>query len=261
MNILDDDMTAKLVQDAQRMREAAKDVMEQKVATTGARLRSDVKTRKSAATREKIMEAATQIMVERGSTDFQMSEVSARCKLSKGSLYYYFEDKSALIRAIFDRAVDELVDEVESVVAKAPSAKDSIVGLMQALANGLQPGSPLALAMTHRSSSATNELLSATESRVTRITSILSAQFERAKGEGLVRPDVNTRLGAATIAGAFMAYEYVLPASKSEGDMGELVNELIDLVFSGIGTERSREVFSAEFSKAAENGQDPRKDA
>ena len=84
--------------------------------------RSGTATPKSAVTREKIMAAAAELMVERGGTDFQMMEVSARCEMSKGSLYYYFADKGELVRAVLDRSVEALVDAVERVVAQAPSA-------------------------------------------------------------------------------------------------------------------------------------------
>lgn len=82
--------------------------------------RAEARTRKSAVTREKIMEAAAELMVERGGTDFQMMEVSSRCEMSKGSLYYYFADKGELVRAVMDRSVEALVDAVERVVADAP---------------------------------------------------------------------------------------------------------------------------------------------
>ena len=44
--------------------------------------RTGTATPKSAATREKIMAAATSLMAVRGSADFQMAEVSARCGMS-----------------------------------------------------------------------------------------------------------------------------------------------------------------------------------
>lgn len=241
MSLLDDTMTEKLVTGATRAYDVAKGSLEEKAARAESRLRSEAKTRKSAATREKIMAAATQIMVERGTTDFQMSEVSARCNMSKGSLYYYFSDRSALVRAVFDRAVDDLVSDVEGAVARASSAKESIVNLMAALAEALEPTSPLTLAITHHNDSL--DVLPDTGTRLTRITSILAAQFERAKGEGLVRPEVDSKLGAATIAGAFMVYECALPHDGSQSD-AEDVNALLDLVFSGVGTERARSLFS-----------------
>ena len=235
-------MAAKVAHDVARVRIAARDGIEETVARQASRLRSSTKTRKSAATRERIMCAATELMVERGSTDFQMSEVSERCHMSKGSLYYYFSDRSALVHAIFDRSVDELAHEVESVVAKAPSATESIFGLVHTLAEGVRPGQPLALAMAHVGPSA-GGVLPCVEGYLARIVSILTAQFERAKGEGLVRPDVNSHLGAVAIAGAFLAFEYVhVDASTPEGS--DAVRDILDLVFSGMGTERARALFS-----------------
>ena len=117
--------------------------------------RAEARTRKSAVTREKMMEAAAELMVERGGTDFQMMEVSSRCEMSKGSLYYYFADKGELVRAVMDRSVEALVDAVERVVADAPSAADSILGLVRALAEALRPGGPLMLAMLGSGTSAT----------------------------------------------------------------------------------------------------------
>lgn len=175
--------------------------------------RQGARTPKSAATREKIMRAAAELMVERGDVEFQMGEVSARCGLSKGSLYYYFADRSALVRAVFDRSVDDLVGEVEAVVASAPSAAASILGLVRALADAVRPGGPLMLAMVNRPERAAGAAAGLVEeSRLSRVVDILTAQVERAKGEGLVRPEVNGRLAAAAVAGAFLVFEHVAPA-------------------------------------------------
>ena len=73
------------------------------------------RTKKSIETRKRIMSVATKIMVERGSTDFKMSEVSSQAQLSKGALYYYFADKDSLVQAVFDSSVDDLAEEVTRV--------------------------------------------------------------------------------------------------------------------------------------------------
>ena len=130
MSLLDKDVTEDIARGIRTVHEAAKDGIETAAARGATRLRSGAKTRKSAATREKIMAAATELMVERGNTDFQMSEVSARCQMSKGALYYYFADKGALVQAIFDASVDERVDQIVGAVAKASSAMESIEGSM-----------------------------------------------------------------------------------------------------------------------------------
>lgn len=192
----------------------------------------ETRTRKSAETREKIMASAARLMEERGGAGFQMAEVSERCGMSKASLYYYFSDRGELVRAVLDRAVDELVAEVERVVATAPSAADSIRGLMGALADATRPGGPLALAVA-----ASGAGPAPVEGpRLARIVDVLEAQLERAKGEGFVRPGVNARLAAAAVAGAFLVFERV--------DVSATAEDVADLAFSGVGTESGRALLS-----------------
>ena len=221
--------------------DAAKDALGEAAARSAARVRSDTKTRKSAATREKIMAAATELMVERGGTDFQMSEVSSRCQMSKGSLYYYFSDKNALVQAIFDRSVEDLVDEIETSVAKAPSALVSITQLAHVLAVALKPGNPLALAMTRGTLDADKSVLPSMESRLARVVSILSAQIDRAKEEGLVRAEVDSRLGAIAIAGAFTFGVLENPDVETLEDSDDFSSKLVRLTLGGMGTEKALE--------------------
>ena len=191
-------------------------------------------TPKSAATREKIMAAATSLMAERGSADFQMAEVSARCGMSKGSLYYYFSDRAELVRA-----VDDLVASVERIVSTAPSAADSIAGLLDALAEATRPGGPLMLAVAGAGAGSTP----VEGPRLARIVDVLEAQIERAKVEGLVRPEVNARLAAAAVAGAFLVFERV--------DVRATAEDVLGLALCGIGTNAGRERFAGAGSTAA----------
>ena len=241
MGILNDGrVAADIEKGVQRVRAAKADL------AAAGKLRSDTKTRKSTATREKIMLAATELMVEHNGTDFQMSEVSARCRMSKGSLYYYFSDKEALVEAIFDREVDELISQIETVVANAPSAVASITGIATVLSTSLRPRSPLALAVTRELLNSKQPVLPSVETRLARIISIFEAQIDRAKAEGLARPEVNSRLGAISITGAFtFAIFENLPDEKLQ-DSEEFSRELIQLMISGVGTTKGRAEFGVE---------------
>ena len=241
MGLLDKDVTDDIARQIRSVHEAAKDGIEVAAARGSAKLRSGAKTRKSAATREKIMAAATELMVERGGTDFQMSEVSSRCNMSKGALYYYFADKGALVQAIFDASIDDLVDEIEGAVAKASSAIESINGIARVLARGMRPRSPLALAMSREISNSDKSVLPSVETRLARIVSIFSAQFDRAKEEGLVRPEMSSRLGAIAIAGAFTFAILEQPEENAMSDTDEFAAQLVRMAFEGMGTEKAQE--------------------
>ena len=81
------------------------------------------------------------------------------------------------------------------------------------------------------------------ESRLERIVAILAAQIERAKGEGLVREDVNSRMAAAAVAGAFLVFEHVAPGDTAARP-DDVIHDVLSLALCGIGTEAGRERFA-----------------
>jgi TetR/AcrR family transcriptional repressor of nem operon len=58
------------------------------------------KTAKGRATRERIVAAACELIGERGAAETSLDAVIARAGVSKSQLYHYFDDRSALLRAV-----------------------------------------------------------------------------------------------------------------------------------------------------------------
>ena len=58
------------------------------------------KTARGRATRERIVAAASELIGERGVAETSLDDVIARAGVSKSQLYHYFEDRSALLRAV-----------------------------------------------------------------------------------------------------------------------------------------------------------------
>ena len=68
-------------------------------------------------TRKRILETASAMMAEQGPDGVSMREISARLKITKPVLYYYFKNKDELIRAAFlegTKHFDELNDEIHN---------------------------------------------------------------------------------------------------------------------------------------------------
>ena len=62
---------------------------------------TDTKVTKGDKTRQRILQTATILMAEKGPDAVSMREISAKLKITKPVLYYYFRDKDALIKAAF----------------------------------------------------------------------------------------------------------------------------------------------------------------
>ena len=67
-------------------------------------------TRKGAATRERIVAAAAQLMYERGVGEATLEDVRAAAGVSGSQIYHYFADKQALLLAVIEHQTQAVLD-------------------------------------------------------------------------------------------------------------------------------------------------------
>ena len=234
MALLNEETASELVDGMRAARNAAHDLMGAQLTRSRAKLRSASKTRKSALTRRRIMDAASELMVERGSTNFQMSEVSERCNMSKGSLYYYFRDRDELIGAIFDEYVDEQVQGMEKLAATSTSARDALSALYREFSSRLQSATLLSLALTYELPNETDASVLQVNSRFARASNVIAAQLERGKAEGFVRQDVNCEAAAVFALGGLIVTTLAV-AARDDADVEGITKSLMELMLHGVG--------------------------
>ena len=229
MALVNEKTAAEIADGVRAAKRAAQSALGEQMERRKQRIKSVSKTRKSRATRERIMTAASELMVERGNTDFQMSEGSARCHMSKGALYYYFSDKDELVEAVFEASGDELVSAIEEAVSQAASAREALESLFSELARRMRTRSPLVLALTVELSSTGGELFSAVSGQLSRIVRIIGELLERGKGEGFVRQDVDTSLAAVYLCGGLVGTTVASASGVMQGSeaMGLSLMELL----------------------------------
>ena len=70
-------------------------------------------TRKGAATRARIVDAAAELIFQQGVAHTTIEEVRDAAHVSSSQLYHYFEDKPALVRAVIERQADTMISTQE----------------------------------------------------------------------------------------------------------------------------------------------------
>ena len=70
-------------------------------------------TRKGAATRDRIVDAAAELIYQQGIARTTVEEVRDGAHVSSSQLYHYFEDKPALVRAVIERQAERAIDTQE----------------------------------------------------------------------------------------------------------------------------------------------------
>ncbi len=203
--------------------------VEERVAKRGAKLRSVAKTPKSQATRKRIMDEASRLMSERGSTDFQMAEVSSRCGMSKGSLYYYFSDREALVDAIFQQSSDDLVEALDAAVKGAATASEGLEALVAELAKRLCDGGILSVWLRQELVNPTRATMDLADNGYRHVVHVVEELVDRAKDEGYVRQDVDSYVAASFVTGGVMGGAVALEeqgafaTGQGEAQLGELM--------------------------------------
>ena len=201
--------------------------------------RSTSKTRKSAATRKRIMDAAAQLMVEHGNTAFQMSEISERCEMSKGAIYYYFADKEDLVSAVYEAQINDLVRAIDEAVDRADTAVEALHSACSEFAVRAGSGSPLAMALVRELLLSRDDVPNGQVRSIHHIIKVVAAQLERAKREGVVREDTDVELAAVSACGAFTfaAASFLMRKDYVEITSENFASELFDLLVHGVGNQ------------------------
>jgi len=100
-------------------------------------------TAKGRATRERIVQAAAELIAEKGVAGMSLDDVRSRTGASRSQLYHYFEDRDDLVHAVIDATTDavlgrqdELLDHLHSWAGIDRWEAHVRVGLMRMRARG-----------------------------------------------------------------------------------------------------------------------------
>ena len=89
-------------------------------------------TRKGQETRQRIVDAAADLIFRQGVAHTTIEDVRAAADVSSSQLYHYFDDKPALVRAVVDHQVDTMVGGQEtfdfSTLAGLRAWRDFVIG-------------------------------------------------------------------------------------------------------------------------------------
>lgn len=88
------------------------------------RPRLEDKTDKAGQVRERLLDAATELAVERGFEASGLREIAARAAVSSGMISYYFGDRQGLYEAMFRRAFDRVGQRVEALIQDPKRSDD-----------------------------------------------------------------------------------------------------------------------------------------
>jgi len=92
----------------------------------GARRAEGGLTRKGAQTRQRIVAAAADLVLQQGVAGTTLDDVRAEAGVSSSQIYHYFADKEALVRAVVDYRAQTVVGEIHEPMLAAIEGIDGL---------------------------------------------------------------------------------------------------------------------------------------
>lgn len=83
---------------------------------------------RSRRTVERILDAATRVLAERGYDGASTNRIARAAGISNGSLYQYFPNKDAIVVAVLDRFADHLADQLGTQIEATMSEPWEVAG-------------------------------------------------------------------------------------------------------------------------------------
>jgi len=94
---------------------------------------SSLRGRFKAATRDAILEAAASVCARNGAAQLRMEEIAASAGVAVGTLYNYFEDRSALVRALLELRTATLLEGLDAASQHEAPFLERLAAFVQAL--------------------------------------------------------------------------------------------------------------------------------
>jgi AcrR family transcriptional regulator len=98
-------------------------------------------------TRSRILNAALELFRERGFAETTMREIAVRAGVATGAAYYYFASKDAIVMAFYQRAMEDMREELEEVLEGSKDLRRRLTGLIEAKLKYFEPSRRLLAAL------------------------------------------------------------------------------------------------------------------
>ena len=86
---------------------------------------------------ELIIQAAEEVLQERGYYETSMDEIAARVGIAKGTIYTHFPGKEELVMAIFTRTMQTFLEGIDRVIETELTPRAKLEALLQVVYTGL----------------------------------------------------------------------------------------------------------------------------
>lgn len=196
-----------------------------------------LKERQRAEREQLILDAAEEILLEKGYYEMSMDDIAARVGISKGTVYLHFTSKDALVLALLAQHMQNFEDIVTSAMESDLSPAATLRRLLTQVYRGMASSHFQVMLVLLQQADLREHFIKKKESlqsRETVIMQCLTTLLEDGKARGELNPAIPTPVLLGIIEGMLSPHSFNRTLTLSGLKADALIDYLIDFFFKGV---------------------------
>ncbi len=183
-------------------------------------------------TRQKILNAAADLILEEGLDATRISKIAKRAGLTDGALYRHFDNKDDLLAEVYLDIAREIEDYAKRFSQQEGTAEERFTGFLEDLFGSFlrQPERLVLFESLNRAASVNKENKAST---LEQTLSLLTNLLNEAKADRLIRQDIRNDIIIAAVYGALSQLIRVSFQKTQSVDRADL-KEVLDIFWQGM---------------------------
>jgi AcrR family transcriptional regulator len=189
-----------------------------------------------------VLDAAEELLAEKGYHEMSIDEIAARVGVSKGTVYLHFSSKEELVLAQLERGMRRFIQSVDVVVLSAASPSEKLRSLIELIYSQSFRDCAQFVTSIHESPDLRNRLMERKREfhdQWDALSQRVSAVFDEGKALGVFDSTIPTAVMASVFWGLLTPRTY--EGLREQMSVEEMVSHLSRFFFKGLAADGSQE--------------------
>lgn len=184
--------------------------------------------------REAIIRAAIKIFAGKGYFNSKVADIAAEAGIADGTVYLYFKSKEEVLHSIFDRAMEEAIDEGRRELSEISGPVEKLARIAEIHLERLGADRDLAVVFQVELRGSTKFMEAFSATGFATYLDLIRATVEEGQKAGIFRKDIKAVLAAKIFYGALdeMVTNWIL--SKKSYPLEPLAAEVMKVFLGGL---------------------------
>ena len=186
---------------------------------------------------ERILEAALEVIAEKGPHETTIDEIAQRAGVAKGTVYLYFKNKDSLLAALMQVGLEAFESAVRRRVAEHSEPVEQLRALIEEhvtqMHNHLKFGKIIWSQTSH--ANLPSDIKDAFMNRARSYIDLLSSILEQGQKSGCMHV-LDTRMTARAIVGCMnqAVFDFTEPKCSTDTDCKRIIDSISFFIFNGL---------------------------